>query len=1011
MTLSSIFLLMLAHAQTDVATHGSLPDFALYVPDKMITGESYEGMLLLGVPDSLDLTVSIATSDDAVIIPSSITIPAGINQVIFPITTEKHVGESVTIHAVASDGRHTSATSSIFSISSQYTSLSISAPGENKSIHTSSRHVPIKVLLTDSHGIPIQADRDIPVSLTSSASAVNFVVSGSFHDTLDVIIPRGDYAVDAMARINGDGIIYAFSDGLISDSIDVIYDPEDIEVKLGIAPQPAVENSVVYYYVWIEQDGLVYKNDEILDVILSSSDSDSISFVASDDDDDGRNHLIYMHDGMAFGQAYAKEPGEEIVVSAQVQGYGSASTVIDVLEAPPDGVIIVRYQEEINENEIDLDDDFEIITQEISPDGVTTTGYVRIEANALKGWVFPETPSEKAYAVIGLYHDRSISKDDRLEDHDRDLIPIYWTRETVLLTNDGGMTHDEQISFEGRTDGELIQRRSAVVVPIEINSISEHTLSASKSETVHVDIEFESLPPSGWQDRLQLTSIPAIPGIQSDIAWVAVVDGATGAITDVGGAIDPDSVVARQVGDAIYDLKIDPLWTGSVSTISGTHMGDGAQVHVQIHGIESSPMPIEMGGTQTGVEIWFPDLTNTATEFPIAIHNVDDGGIPLRKIKSTDEFSIPKSDQITVRTGNDSLRFLASHDGHTKISIITDEQYIASGNFTSFSNQHTSSEVSIKSQTPDVLRLGSDIILDLFTDSLGKDTHVNIDGLDFVKGTKGTYVATPESEGQYSVIVTVNKDGWSPYQKTFDYSVERLIDVTYDVIADDGVSIAATVDIVSADESKTVLKNGLTYTLQPDVYEIYTKPEYALSSDRVYILRDMRINGQSIPFADVFSENLQQDSVISAHYQREIEVEYVALPDLDTNGDDIIRGSGSYRYGDTVFLEAVPYQELFGMVWHVPVRWIDLPDDAVWDQYNARFEAINSASGYVEYERNYLVVIIFVSLATTVPFILIRKKSPETLMNIGDLILHAKEKLASVQNIKSKMKKKGEKRK
>lgn len=983
--LLSLLLLMLCiphtvHAQTGTNgtdnTNGTafgfpLSDFAVHVPPKMISGEAYEGMLMFREPVAYDVSISFASDDSAILIPANARVPAGSNQILFPISPGRHADDIITINVITADGMSAYATSEVYSISSEYTSLLIAAPssgddGDDKTVVTSSRLVPIEVFLADNHGIPVMADRDIPVGLSSSSSSAEFATTSGFDETLDIAIRNGTYSTKATVRVNGDGLIYAVSDGLESDSVRVTYRPAEIDVRMGVAPNPAAENSMVHFYVWLEQDGSVYKSDRQLDVFVSSGSTDHIAFGATAGNE--KHHLYMPRDaGIARGQAFAKQAAENVTMHASVPGYGSASAEISIMPVPTDAVLSLH-------------------TDDILEGSNTRSEFSRISPNVLQGWVFPETPADRAWSVIGLYHDRTLSNDTRLEDYESDLIPLYTAGQTITLANNGGLMHAGTADDTKPSDLGPSVRRSSFEVPITVQTSSGHVLTASEKDAIPTDIIFDSRPVAGREHSIRITPIPANFGVHGPIAFASIVDGDLGVITDTGGATDPDAVRAMQVGDSLRDLDIDWNWIGGSTVLSGTHVDEGARVHVQIPGVESSPADLHVAGIQTGIEMWFPSHANTGMEFPVTIHAVDDAGVPVRLIRDADEFFLPSGGQIRV-ADSDPIRFVAGNDGQTDISIITGDKYLATRSLQSFSNEITTNHVSVKQQTPSVLRLGSEIILDLFTSALGDDADIMISGLDFEQSADGlTYVAKPKTEGKYDVTVTVTKEGWLPYKAKMEYSVERLIDVSLDVIADDGVSIGAVMDVThSATGTQTILKNGFMSVLQPGIYEVATESEHRISDDRIYTLQEISVNGKRTPHADVFTLDMQQNTVLSATYHREVDVSYVALADLEEY-DDRIAGNGKYRYGDAVRLVAPSYPEMFGLIWHVPSMWINLPADARYSGDTAAFEAVDSVSGYVEYERNYVAMIALIASATVVPLLIIYKKSPDSLMNLADYV-------------------------
>ena len=179
-----------------------------------------------------------------------------------------------------------------------------------------------------------------------------------------------------------------------------------------------------------------------------------------------------------------------------------------------------------------------------------------------------------------------------------------------------------------------------------------------------------------------------------------------------------------------------------------------------------------------------------------------------------------------------------------------------------------------------------------------------------------------------------------------------------------------------------------------------------MGDDRIYTLSDLKINDQSIRFSENFTMPIFENADIVSVYVREINVDF--FNNIDSEVESVLDsadtdGSGNYRYGDTVFLEAPVLYE-YGIIRHVPTEWIGLPADANVTNDNSfvMFEALSSTSGSVEYSRDYTIIYAIVAAAVIAAPLIIRIRSPHA---FADLFHNLKNlKIPKIPKIKGKNK-------
>ena len=1111
----------------------------VFLPDKMIAGVRYEGMVLVDDPPETPLAVHLAIDSSAVFVPDSVAIAPGTNQAIFPVMPSMagHTNRAITVDAVTVGGLLHSASSEVYSVSEHPTSLLVMGPsapagsglgsglgpgpggapepapgaggngtgtGAGATLATTQRDVPVKVMLADDHGTPVVAQRDTPVTLAASSAAVLFPSRTGGPDaagTAEITIPEGRYDADVMVRAGGEGTVYALSDGLETGTMGVSYSPGEVTVRVGVAPDPAASFSEGRYYVWMERDGSLYAPDKVVDVWLTSGAPESVRFEpglpgsavpsaagtgagaaaaaspagascpapssslshgavesgaagpgggpdgpAGDAGHAGAGEGSFhvpLHGGVARGSVWFGCPsgGQAVLVTAGAADgmAGPSSTGVVVADPPahPANVVAVAGAGTAAAGNGTK-------TAEGGGQAGTARGNLNVMAapDSMRMWVYPETPADTAWAVIGMYGtDAALGGEAPIR-----LLDSV----TVTLTSDGGLEHAQTVTMSGMGaarvttvpdaigatatagggggggDGPL-HTGTVLEIPVRVGAHArEHALLAGSMGMAGAEAVFSSSPRYGLEHSVAVTPIPSVLGMHGDIAYVYVADG-SGAIADVAGTVDYAAAGLVQSGNSVRDLRMAPEWTGGVTTVSGTHVRDGARLHAYVPGLASGMTDVRASGTQAGVDVWLPERVNTGAEFPVAIHVTGAAGEPLSLVGDPADILVSSEGMAILGTGiggrvtatddgwddrwveRAATRAVASVDGPHEISVISGDMYLDEAAFESFSND-AAGDVSVESATPETIRLGGEIALDLLTGALDDPQVLFGGGLDFEPAPpgegEGRYVAVPEEPGTYDVTVTVIGEGWRPYTREISYAVEEMVDVSFRALADDGVPLPLSLGLHDpagdggggGGPPAAGIPSGGTATVRPGVYHVAVSLTHEMGTDRTYDLRSMEVNGAGVPFADRFTLHLTGPSDITASYERKIQVEFGVATDWEGEGDGPVPGvggNGLYRYGDTVTLTAEPGQELFGLVWHLPVEWHGLPGGSLVsdDGLTATFEALDSAAGYVEYEQNYAALLALVAALLVVPVVLVRKRSPEALLDAADALGRLRQRL------------------
>lgn len=359
-----------AYAQTDVS------EYTIHIPDMMIRGESYGGVVIHAEPAHTDRVFRLASTSGDIIIPDSVVLRAGANHAIFDIypaestilagivqTTitvippdgniqhievETHPGVGVVSRlwmvGPGADGADCSTpdTTTAESIVGRAAEGVFDVPEPENTIRTRLHMTTIHVFLTDRYCTPSVAPAGgVAITMTSDSPDVTF---GSGRTHITGIIPQGfnSAVLDVYMQDGSQGTLYGSGVGVISDAIQVVNEPDGVKVRLGIGPSIAMESSYVTYNVWLEQGGEQYVPDKPMSVYLVTDNPVLASFDQTLVDSTGpafhaiRPHHVYLQDGVATGVIHTGTPAtigdirllagdREITVTAHIPGIGSAT--------------------------------------------------------------------------------------------------------------------------------------------------------------------------------------------------------------------------------------------------------------------------------------------------------------------------------------------------------------------------------------------------------------------------------------------------------------------------------------------------------------------------------------------------------------------------------------------------------------------------------------------------------------------------------------------------------------
>lgn len=1022
-----------AHAQAapdaPAGTNAAGGGMALHVPDKMISGDVYEGMVRVPVPPDTDMTIQLASMDSRVRIPATATIPAGYNHGVFGISPDPGIDGEVTFHAIYND-MASQAVSTVYSVADTTTSLRLVSP-TGDAVRTLDKHVPIMVVTTDNHGIPVRTDRDVLATLTATAG-ITFSTSTNegASNPMTVRIPNGTHTAIVHATIPDSGHIYAQAEGFGSARMETERGSDMISVRAAVTPIPAAAGTVGELFVWFEDsDTNIYIPDSIPEAIITAQ-HDAVHLPGGSD----KLTVMRLEDPVSVMQVYfikATPPDRPATISVQVPGVG-----VEVAEA----VVIENNREFLNR----FNNDGEVKTLEIKQ-SVNNTDvmvefiqYSKLVPDIACVWTYPATPHKTGYAVTGIYaqnrhtNTTAVCPDTASEVQYEEvkvtgvranateklplLIPVKLkdmpAQSSVFTASSEGIRIEQEIEIRdlmfdikdlssivtlldtddiaGLDISDVLEKRvnklpsSSIVKDFKVVESADHNIVAGGTGLRSDTSDFSSSGQYGTNHGILVSGIPAIRNLHGNIAFASIVN-PDGHIVD---HLSRDTRLAdniiSQTGDAIKSLDIRIL-SDTVGIISGTHTRDSASIHMIVPGLASEAVELRPSGTVTGIEVWMPPHVSATQEFPVSIHGVNDNGTPITRLGEADV--TPSDGQIAMRQDGRHVRGIAMHQANaTDIHYISKSRHIATAPLDSMLNDISGSAF-IESVSGQFVKLGEKIILDVATRGVA-DPDIDIAGdLDFVfNEDSGFYEAVPPSENVYDVAVTVSGRGWTATSETYTWNVEHMVDVTGTVRADDGARLPVSANLTAFGRSHE-LGSGKTISTRAGIYDI-AMPDRYVHDNRGYTLKSINSSGEFLPPRGSFAHMISDDTDLTFLYELEIEVAidgFLEDPGIDTP-EPVIGGNGLYGYGDMVTITAAPVPELYGLIWHIPESWSDLPAGAVASGGTATFEAASSVYGSVYYQKNYTFLMLLVGLGVAVPVILIRWRSPETFWNVADFV-------------------------
>lgn len=840
----------------------------IWAPERIITGETYEGIVVLDSASRLGQVVVLSSSDPTVVeVPQSVTIQPHSNHGIFSIDPLRE-GE-VEIFAVV-DGKIVSTSLFVYSSSRQSEGLKIILPSNLTKTETITGYV----LSVDANGSPAPMTKDTDVIL-SATPMIEF-------ESPKLQIKSGDYHTKFIAKIRASGKIYANSENHKVAEHDIFRIPEDVSVRVAVAPNIVLENSKAYFFVWLEKDRRPYKPPYVIHAYLSSSNLESIRFNENPQIKQHSDsiHKISLVDGVGTGYLISQNSGNSII-TASVNEFGSAQT--NVIVGP-----------------VSLDDKFEFVEP---ADDDKISQIKSKQPNVAFAWFYPEITDSKAYGVVALYQMNFTQKmitaittnntEVAVSNTINRLVPVPIDGRTITLSSSSGLRHPEMLILT--ESNEILLKRGigsthASLFEVAGSSQGNYTISVSGPGLEMFEANLMVKSPFRDTYRLNLTPIPTMSDRENYLALVSVVD-ESGALIEAQKMFAGPLRIGVLAGGKQSELRISSL---NSAVYSGA-LKENTKLVVFADGFAPIEEKIVPSDIASSVVLDVPQKIHISELIPYSIHEVGSNGIPIRKLNSTN---------LSVTSGVifDNNYLLVDDVGTENVAAVT-KIGADSKQINSFANTFNF-DIVVNGTTNRI-----DKNFEIKLESNVEDFETIVDSpIPFEKTGKSTYLIKPNREGYHNITFTALKEGYVPAKNSFSSLIEKFVNLTLRAVASDGAELNIGQAIRLGNISKGIVTPHQEEA-RPQFLEVIFPKDFVVGN-KGYKLEQVIFEDQKITDGKISNIFLGKNTEIVAHYQRMVKIDV-----------ENAQGSGFYPYGETVVLNVPPKDKFFFLIRDVFDHW------------------------------------------------------------------------------------------
>ncbi len=839
-------------------------DVILWVPEHMIAGEQYEGVVISEATPRGSL-VLLSAGDDAINIQESVSILPYQNHGIFSVAPI-HEGTADVFAAI--DGQLYSVSTQVYSKKSEASGLQIVIPANKTKADSMLGYV----MLVDEGGSPAPANENLRIGISTTQAI----------DAPDTITIRNGTTLKAFEMdIGGTGHIIASADQLDSYKTHIEKIQDGFTLRMAIAPDIAMENSYAFYYVWLEKEQRPFVPPYVVDAFVHSSNADIARLNTNPYVTGSDGFQIHLVDGVAKGILYTGNRGYATITASA--GFGTAHDTIFVGPAK-------------------IGNTGDSATIKIQEQNFVVRDDTEHEPNLILSWIYPDVTSESAWGVAATYH---INKTQSLELFIDDVgkmdgaisqgatITPASSHGTVYVSSSDGLEHDGVYLLEQQH----ITKTNAIEFEIT-GDHGTHEIQISGKGLESGNARVEIAPQHTEEFGLDITVLAATAHTKQDVAIVS--------ITDKSGAmIDAQDVFGRDVEFLIYSESarlsgaIQPTHSGS-ATIGGVLSKTDA-ITATMDGIDSASADILPAKIATSIELLAPEQVHIQEWFPFAVHAVDSFGVPLYKAT---HWKISSPLGVTIRDGY----MLLENSGDAQASIISD----VGASELELSGFANTMSVSLDIEKTD-LRVGQQTVLKALNSV--NASYTLITDHPYEHTAHDTFVITPDAEDESSTItVLATRDGYETVSISETISVKKIFSIDVTIHDAEGKRLAMPFDVTVGGSAIEAVSPYYS-EFRPDDIEIAFSKK-ATAHSRGYTFEKMTVNAEEIK-GNYLHITPTQDVRISASYNEEILIDVV-------DG----QGSGVYKIGDIVEISAPDKDRVLFLIRDVFDHWKGIDADS-----------------------------------------------------------------------------------
>ena len=552
----------------------------LWVPEQMIEGGAYRGVVVLDEPSAEARQILLSSDDPRVAgVPQSARVPPHSNHGVFDVRAGAPGGATV---SAAVGGRLLSQDVLVSERLDGPASLLITLPSESAHAGTLTGYLTV----LDGGGAPDDSGADVRLTSSGGVSAQSRVE-----------VPPGSFQAPFWVGVSGDGGITAGAPGLAPHTVSVKHARGDVDVRVAVAPRIAMENSHAFYYVWLERDGRPFRPPYALEAFLHTGDRGVARALPGQEG----GSKILLSGGLARGVLYTGERGVS-TVTASVPAVGAAEDILTVgparMTGGPGAAPLLREQ------------DFAGAPPEAGPPDLVLS------------WIYPSVTDAQAWAVAAAYSSqvrRSLAPDGSGVAQEAVLVPARLPGGAVHVSSGPGLEHRGAYPFvEERT------KTNAIEFGVLGTGHGEHSLRASgQGMDAGNEAGVRVARAHAGSLGIALAPLPALPGREQALALASLSDGGALAYPSAlpGGAEFSVSAVSARLSSGTAGFS------GSSAVITGTLTGTGS-ITASLQGVGSATAPVGPSGAPAPLQLSAPARVRAGEPFPFSVHG-HWGGAPV----------------------------------------------------------------------------------------------------------------------------------------------------------------------------------------------------------------------------------------------------------------------------------------------------------------------------------------------------------------------------------------------